>query len=414
MRRPTGHSWALPLLTGVSMLVTGLMESMKGFLPDFFLHEYQFNASTSGLIFACSFAGLMVANVSAGLVTAFWGWQRAYIRHQILFAVGMALLVLLSSTSVSVWCSLFFIIGYANGIVGMVCNVALPLASPERAGQLLGRLHFFLGSGYIFGPLVYAYLLREGAWLTPGVVWSLVLGVFGLAGIALAGMAKTLDWPGSQGSTVPSVPSESASTLEQGTTVRFPQGAMLVCFGMLYFCYVGAEVGFTVWFRPLLISYYELSSTSATFWFSATFVGFTAARLGVNRSLKRWGYKGSLKLCAVSGLLSLLIGIFGPGKIGASGYTAFLISLGMIFPMMTAMAVQLWGTRAASRIGWFFACGFAGGAFATWLIGLLQPLSVQSAFYVVTYLFIGFILALLGIRFTFKNLFKLKDRSESL
>lgn len=418
MRRPTGQGWALPLLTGISMLVTGMMESMKGFLPDFFLREYQFDTTTSGLIFACSFAGLMAANGFAGFVTVSWGWQRAYMRHQIVFAAGMALLAELSSTSAAVWCGLFFMIGYANGIVGMICNVALPLASPERAGQLLGRLHFFLGSGFILGPLVYTYLFREGALLAPASGWSLVLGLFALCGIGMAGVARTLSWPDSrEDSKAMHAHSEPVSSLERGTTsgIQVHQGLMFVCFGMLYFCYVGAEVGFTVWFRPLLISYYELNPSSATFWFSAAFAGFTAARLGVSQSLKRWGYGGSLKLCTVLGVISLAVGVLGPGKLGAAGYTAFLISIAMIFPIVTAMAVQLWGELAASRMGWFFACGFAGGSCATWLIGMLQQkASVQEAFYVVAYLFIGFIFALFWIRMAFMNRFKLNDRSESL
>ncbi|WP_313640626.1 MFS transporter, partial [Paenibacillus sp.] len=182
MKRSAAIGWALPLLTGLSMLVTGMMESMKGFLPDFFLNEYQFDAQTSGLIFAFSSAGLLGANVLAGRVTALWGWQRAFSIHQVIFAAGMALLALLSASSAAAWCGLFLMTGYANGIVGMVCNVALPLASPERAGQLLGRLHFMMGCGFMIGPLALELTVSGKSTAQAAVTWPLILFAFAVFG----------------------------------------------------------------------------------------------------------------------------------------------------------------------------------------------------------------------------------------
>ncbi|MNH31884.1 hypothetical protein D3C79_922890 [compost metagenome] len=70
----------------------------------------------------------------------------------------------------------------------------------------------------------------------------------------------------------------------------------------------------------------------------------------------------------------------------------------MIFPTMTAQAVHYLGELAASRMGLFFACGFAGGACSTWLIGALQQSALLShAIRVVTGLFLVFTAALFGV-----------------
>lgn len=385
------------------MLVTGMMESMKGFLPDFFLGEYQFDAKTSGLIFAFSSAGLLAANVLAGRVTALWGWQRAYSRHQVFFAFGMGLLALLSASSSAVWCGLFFIVGYANGIVGMVCNVALPSASPERAGQLLGRLHFMMGCGFIIGPLALELVLSGRSSSESAAAWPLILFSFALFGVMLAFTGSRLAWPSSEadrssGKLTGVIPTASRQKRGVSQHTRRDSVLPLACFGLLYFCYVGAEVGLTVWYRPLLMSSHNLEPSLATWLFTIAFAGFTASRLGVNHSVKRWGYGGSIKRCVAFGVLCLAWGTFVPGVAGAIGYAAFLMAIAMIFPIMTALAVQYWGTLAASRMGLFFACGFAGGACSTWLIGVQQQ-SVSSghAFFIVTSLFLAFTAVFFGV-----------------
>lgn len=399
MKRSAAIGWALPLLTGLSMLVTGMMESMKGFLPDFFLNEYQFDAQTSGLIFAFSSAGLLGANVLAGRVTALWGWQRAFSIHQVIFAAGMALLALLSASSAAAWCGLFLMTGYANGIVGMVCNVALPLASPERAGQLLGRLHFMMGCGFMIGPLALELTVSGKSTAQAAVTWPLILFAFAVFGALLAFAGSRLAWP-SVGSKPGRNELAGKTKGEAPPVQRINSGSVLplACFGLLYFCYVGAEVGLTVWYRPLLLQQYGLEPFLATLLYSVAFAGLTALRLGVSRSVKRWGYSGVLIRCAALAILCLIWGSFVPGVLGAFGYAVFLIAIAMIFPTMTALAVHYWGELAASRMGLFFACGFAGGACSTWLIGALQQsASFSHAIMVVTGLFLVFIAALFGV-----------------
>ncbi|MCU6712856.1 MFS transporter [Paenibacillus sp. J5C_2022] len=396
MKRPAAIGWALPLLTGLSMLVTGMMESMKGFLPDFFLNEYQFDAQTSGLIFAFSSAGLLGANVLAGRVTALWGWQKAFSRHQVIFTASMALMALLSASSAAVWCGLFLMAGYANGIVGMICNVVLPLASPERAGQLLGRLHFMMGCGFMIGPLVLELIVSGGkSTAEAAAAWPLILFAFAVFGALLAYAGIRPIWPSGDGA------SKEKRLVEAAKPQRlFSRGSIvpLLGFGLLYFCYVGAEVGLTVWYRPLLIQHYHIEPGIATLLFSVAFGGFTVMRLGVSRSVRRWGYSGTLIRCAALAALSLLGASLVPGLPGALGYAAFLMAIAMIFPTLTALAVSYWGELAASRMGLFFACGFAGGACSTWLIGALQQsASFSHAIMVVTGLFLAFTAVLFGV-----------------
>ncbi|NMM52306.1 MFS transporter [Paenibacillus aquistagni] len=399
MRRPAEIGWALPLLTGLSMLVTGMMESMKGFLPDFFFDQYQFDAKTSGLIFAFSSAGLLGANVLAGRVTAWWGWQRAFRIHQVIFAAGMALLALLSASSAAAWCGLFLLIGYANGIVGMVCNVALPLASPERAGQLLGRLHFMMGCGFIVGPLALEWFVSGKSPAHTAVTWPLIWLAFAIFGVLLAFAGSRPAWP-SEGHKPKQDKPAARTNCEAPVERRMSRGSILpfICFLVLYFCYVGAEVGLTVWYRPLLLQQYGLEPAFATLLYTIAFAGFTVLRLGVSRSVRRWGYSGTLIRCVTVAILCLVWASLVPGLLGAFGYAAFLMAIAMIFPTMTALAVQYWDELAASRMGLFFAGGFAGGACSTWLIGAMQhSFSFGHAFMVVTSLFLVFTAAMFAV-----------------
>lgn len=397
-------------LTCITMFVSGTMESMKGFLPIYFKNQFAFSSSSTGFIFAASFIGLMLANMISGQFVSMWGWKRSFVFHMLLFSAGWWVIAIFSPGALFVWIVLFLVIGFANGINGMISNVIGPISNPEKAGKLLGRIHFFFGSGLIVGPMLFSRIQHQQLPQLDGLSlqWPGAFIIYGLLGLSLAVIAWRLKWASVETAHKPSEVNVVNGTGTQETTTTVNYTRIMISFAALYFCYVGAEVGVTVWYITLFDSHYKLTPEMASTWFSLGFALFTFARLAVHRLVAITGYEGGLKICSLSAFACLSWANLIPGMIGAAGYIAFLFCIAMIFPLMTAFAVKITGTLATKRMGWFFAFGFAGGAFVSWAVGFLQTVvTIRSAFLIVSLFFLVFCLVL------FQLIYYIKDKQLS-
>ncbi|GFT90998.1 glucose-6-phosphate exchanger SLC37A4 [Nephila pilipes] len=155
------------------------------------LIEEGLDASHAGLIITCQNAAFAGSKFFAGVLSD-------RINPRILFATGLvisgvATLLFSSSSSVSVFCAVWFLNGLAQGCAWPSCvKIIRQKASPSKFGTLWS----LLGSGNNFSgglsPILSVYLVTTYGWrtsvFTAGAI-SIVLGFFSL--FALKGVAKS-------------------------------------------------------------------------------------------------------------------------------------------------------------------------------------------------------------------------------
>ncbi len=244
-----------------------------------------------------------------------------------------------------------FLNGLAASILDVGCNTLLMWMHGDKAGPFLNGLHFFFGVGSLIAPLLFAQVLVT----TGDIQW--LYWTFAIVSVPMAVWFWFLQEPKHGGRT------------EEASNTFFP-GWPVVVMAVLFFLYVGLELGFGNWIYTYSLTLNLENEITAARLAAAFWGAFTFGRLlGVWVST-RMRSKAILTMdiigCAISiatvivwrdSNTALWIGTIGLG-----------LSMASIFPTLIMLAgerMQITGTIT----GWFLVGAGVGSMLLPWLIG---------------------------------------------
>ena len=244
-----------------------------------------------------------------------------------------------------------FLNGLAASILDVGCNTLLLWTHGDKAGPYLNGLHFFFGVGSLIAPLLFAQVLlatNDIQWL----YWS-----FAIVSVPMAVWFWFLQEP------------KHAGRTEEASSAIFPGWPVLVM-AVLFFLYVGIELGFGNWIYTYSLSLNLENEISAARLAAAFWGAFTFGRLlGVWVSTKMRS-KAILTMDIIGCAISIVVIIIWKDSstmlwLGTIGIG---LSMASIFPTLIMLAgerMQITGTIT----GWFLVGAGAGSMLLPWLIG---------------------------------------------
>jgi fucose permease len=247
--------------------------------------------------------------------------------------------------------ALLALLGLAIGVHETLLNACLAELHGARAARALLVTHAGATLGAVLAPLV-------AGWLAAHADWTASFRATGAAQLALAVAALRVSFP---------APSRAGAAL--GAPPRAGLSPALVPFLAVGFAYVGVESALTVFAVPyatLLLGEGEAAGRAAI---SAFWLGLLGGRL----ALLGWRGEIGARLLVAAGLagaLLLAIGVAARLEIvlvwGATGF-----ALGLVFPVMIALAAARFPEVRGSAVGLVAGAGALGGFAVPWLHGAL-------------------------------------------
>ena len=317
------------------------------------------------------------------LIGSYFG-GRAYDRFSSHRLMAMTLVVMAAtcvtiplSQSLSLLLLFMFLNGFAAGILDVGCNTLLLWTHGEKAGPFLNGLHFFFGVGSLLAPLLFArYLLQTGDihWL----YWT-----FAIVSVPMAAWLWFL-------------PEPKHGMTEETKSAPFPALPVLIL-AVLFFLYVGLELGFGNWIYTYALTLnLETDITAAqltsAFWGSFTFGRLLGVWISTRMRSKPILFMDIIG-CAISIAVIMIWHDSSPALwVGTIGLG---ISMASIFPTLIMLAgerMQITGTIT----GRFLVGSGAGSMLLPWLIGQVFVLTGPQAMTTVLLItLIGFLLVLM-------------------
>jgi fucose permease len=276
----------------------------------------------------------------------------------LLYAVGLAGFGLAEAWAIVVVAML--ILGAGGGVLDSGGNALInDLAEPNKHAMEQNLLHTFFGAGALIGPLLIgASLASHGGWRPAyliGAAGSLIL-VLLLSHVRLPRH----------------VSQEPGVTIGAGTVIAMAGNPLILIMGVMIGAYTGAEVLVGDWAATYLHQIQHLDAVAAATSVSLFWGGLAGGRL-LSAGLTRW-FSGRFLLIGTS-ILSLLAtaGLALAPSVPVALIALALAGLGFaaIFPLIMALAGELFPSATGSVAGLLIACASIAGAALPWLAGVL-------------------------------------------
>ena len=277
-----------------------------------------------------------------------------------------------------------FLNGLAASILDVGCNTLLLWTHGEKAGPYLNGLHFFFGVGSLIAPLLFAQVLLA----TGDIMW--LYWSFAIVSLPLAAWLWFLQEPKHGGRT-----DEPQSTI-------FP-GMPVLIMAVLFFLYVGLELGFGNWIYTYALTLNLETDITAARLAAAFWGAFTFGRLlGVWVST-RLRSKAILFMDIIGCAISIVVIILRKDSNTALwiGTMGLGLSMASIFPTLIMLAgerMQITGTLT----GWFLGGSGAGSMLLPWLIGqvfvITGPQAMTTVLLMTLVSFVGVLLLFLNLK----------------
>jgi FHS family Na+ dependent glucose MFS transporter 1 len=342
-----------------AFVVLGLAVSALGPTLPALAENTGSSLSTISLLFAAHSLGYLLSAIFGGRLYDRLPGHSVMVACLLLIGAMLALVPLIPE----LW--LLFVIflfeGIAAGSLDIGGNTLLVWIHRKGVGPFMNALHFFFGVGAVLAPIIIAGLVA----LSGGITWA----YWALALLALPAALWLLPRPS------PSAPQAAEDEPTGGVKL-----VLVALIALLFFLYVGAELGFGGWVYTYALTLGLGTATSAAALTSAYWGALTLGRLlGIPvaaRVRPRWILAGSL----LGGLLSIILIMLGPQSTvvlwaGALGMGLFT---GPVFATVMVLAGRHM-TITGQVTGGFFIGSSLGGMFLPWLIGqLFEPVGPQS------------------------------------
>jgi len=354
---PPSSQSAIFYLLCTGFVVNGIVISLIGPILPMFMAKWGLNDSRAGLFsliqFSCSFVGVLV---SSPLISA-KGFKPAITLGLAFLGIGFALL---NAPTLVLALAASGIYGLGYGFATPGTNLWVGESYGDRRASALSIVNLAWGAGAIASsPL--AMLAMRTSHVT------LLLYLVGAFGVVLA--IVLLGMPFGKPPHEEKSASGSSNEKVAGTGVA----ALL---GILFFVYVGTEVGTSYWapaHAQRAVAWSSNTWALAPMFFFAGLLGGRGAAAAILLHLKE-------ATVAVAGLLLAATGesIFLAGHAPVTLFGgAFLAGLGLasIFPILIAWLSKWYGTRARKVGGVMFALAALGSAFVPPLVGVVSRYS---------------------------------------
>lgn len=327
------------------------------------------------LIFVFSSLGYLIGSYFGGRAYDRFSSHRLMSMTLVVMAVTCVFIPL--SQSLGILLLSMFLNGFAAGILDVGCNTLLLWTHGEKAGPFLNGLHFFFGVGSLLAPLMFAQVLLE----TGDIHW--LYWIFAIVSIPIALWLWFL-------------PEPKHGMTEETKSAPFPALPVLVM-AVLFFLYVGLELGFGNWIYTYALTLNLETDITAARLTSAFWGSFTFGRLlGVWIST-RMRSKPILSMDVIGCAISIVVIMLWRSSNLAlwAGTIGLGISMASIFPTLIMLAgerMQITGTIT----GRFLVGSGAGSMLLPWLIGQVFVFTGPQAMTTVLLLaLISFLLVLL-------------------
>lgn len=335
-------------------VVNGMVISLIGPILPMFMAKWGLNDSQAGLFslvqFTASFVGVLA---SSPLISA-KGFKPAITLGVALLALGIALL---NAPTFGLALAASGIYGLGYGFATPGTNLWVGESYGDRRASALSIVNLAWGAGAIASSPLAMLAMR-----TSHVTFLLyVVGAFGgVLAIVLLGMPF-------------GTPTQEEKSASRATDEKAAGMGVAALLGILFFVYVGTEVGTSYWAPAHAQRAAAWSSNTwalAPMFFFAGLLGGRGAAAAILLHLKEASVAVAGLLLAATGESIFLaahstISLFGG---------AFLAGLGLasIFPILIAWLSKWYGTRARKVGGVMFALAALGSAFVPPLVGVVS------------------------------------------
>jgi FHS family Na+ dependent glucose MFS transporter 1 len=347
-----------------AFIILGLLTSVMGpAIPDLAEHTHSSLAELSRFLMAGSFGYLLGGFFGGRLYDLFRGHL---ILSSALFisAVFIALIPLMPL--LGLLGVVLFILGFAEGTLDTGGNSLLTWLHGEKVSPFMNGLHFFFGVGAFLAPVVIAQIVAA-----TGTVFA-SFWIFALAAIPVIFYLSRL-------------PSPVATHHAQDDTHRGMDWFLIGLVAILFFLYVGAEVGFGNWIYTYTVKLGLANEVTANYITSAFWGSFTIGRLVGIPIASQCKPQQIMFVDLLICLGSIGVILLFPDSLAALWIGTLGLGFGMasFFPSAMVMAGRL--MYLSGRVTGFFLFGSGGGGMILpFLIGqMIEPIGPQSMMWVI-------------------------------
>ena len=307
-------------------------------------------AQISSLFLLSSF-GYLLGSLTSG--TAFDRMKGHPILSGVLLIVAALMALIPFGTSLLFLQILLFIIGFSEAMLDVGTNTLLVWLHGDRVPPFMNGLHAFFGIGTTISPLVVAFILGTQGSLT-SIYWIFAALILPAALF------------------LPFLPSPSHTDSNSMDAERPAIPILVILAAVIFFAYVGSEVGFAGWIYTYTTSQPYGTPTLAATINAAFWATFTVGRLVSIPLATRLKPKTILWVDLTGVIISILLIILFPVAewvlwLGTIGAGLFMAS---IFPTILNDA-QSRMHMSGKTTSWFFVGSSLGSMLIPWLMGQL-------------------------------------------
>jgi fucose permease len=323
------------------LLVPSLIRSIE--------HDFQQTDAGLGLFYFISALVYASGSLGGGLATERLGRRAVLTLATMLHGVGLVALAIAPSWPLFLLAAVPSNLG-AGAIDGGVNGLFLDVYRTGR-GRALNLLHLFFALGALIAPLVVGRLVEAG------VAWQVVVVAAALPQFAMA-----------LGFAISDVPSGRHQRGDPRTRLGLQLPLILLAVAVCF--YVAAEVGVSAWLVRFLESAPLTVATTALslFWAGLTLGRLVSARFGDVFDHRRFAIVATA-VASVGLVLAVVVPSL-PASIVLFGVVGF--AFGPIYPMIMAVAGDLFPNRSAAVSGFLGASAISGAILYPPVMGFLS------------------------------------------
>jgi FHS family Na+ dependent glucose MFS transporter 1 len=347
-----------------AFVILGLITSVMGpAIPDLAKNTHSSLAELSRFMIAGSFGYLLGGFLGGRLYDRFHGHV---ILSSVLF-ISAAFISLVPLVSLlGLLGAVLLIVGFAEGTLDTGGNSLLTWLHGDKVGPFMNGLHFFFGVGAFLAPIVIAQLVAA-----TGKVF-ISFWIFAFLALPIVFYISRL----------PS-PTISRQTNEVENVAL--DWKLISLLAILFFLYVGAEVGYGNWIYTYTTKLGLASLVTASYLTSNFWLSFTAGRLVGIPIASRFKPMIIMLVDLLFCLISICVILLWPASLTALWIGTLGLGFGMasFFPSAMVLAGRL--MHLSGRVTGFFLFGSGGGGmFLPFLIGqMIEPVGPHSMMWII-------------------------------
>ncbi len=341
-----------------SFIVLGAGNVFLGPALSPLLSAFHVSPSASGLLFIASTTGYLIGVLVGGPSGDRWGRRAVLLTGAVLYGLGLAGFGLATA-----WVEIvvaLFVLGAGGGVLDSGSNALInDLAAPSKHAMEQNLLHTFFGIGALIGPLLIgASLAAHGGWRPAYLIGA-------AASLALVLVLARAQLPRREGHA-------SAPPVSPRTMLTMAGHPLILVMGLMIGAYTGAEVLVGDWSATYLHQIQHLDAVAAATSVSLFWGGLAGGRL-LSAILSRWfsGHVLLLGTSALSLIATTVLALAPSAPVALVALAAAGLGFAAIFPLVMALAGELFPDATGSVAGLLIACASLAGAAFPWLAGVL-------------------------------------------